>query len=265
MTDIAAVERILKTEPIWSAYALADLHPDFAPYCTWYVGEKEQGRSNVERAVALVFTGLQIPTLFLAGSVAAAEIAVRQMMLPAEVYITIREHHFPVVQTLWDFTGDTRRMWRLALPATTELVKPQVPGMVRLKSDDSSRLRALYDHGGPFAPDAFSPYQVDNGVFYGIEAADGALLAAGGTHIVNWECGIGAIGNMYTRPDQRGRGHASAILGAIVNALRSGRVDNIVLNVDRRNAGARRIYERHGFVIHCAYYEGVGQRKGTDI
>ncbi|MCB0162454.1 MAG: GNAT family N-acetyltransferase, partial [Caldilineaceae bacterium] len=90
---------------------------------------------------------------------------------------------------------------------------------------------------------------------------DGALLAAGGTHIVNWELGVGAIGNMYTRPDSRGRGYAGVVLAAIVNTLRAGGVDNIVLNVDQRNEPARRIYEKYGFRIHCPYVEGIGVRR----
>ena len=101
-------------------------------------------------------------------------------------------------------------------------------------------LNALYACGGPFAPDAFEGYQLDNGVFFGVEGENGELIAAGGTHIVDWTYGIGAIGNMYTRPDQRGNGYAAAVLQGIVLALREGDVGNIVLNVDQRNVGAKR-------------------------
>jgi ribosomal protein S18 acetylase RimI-like enzyme len=30
-----------------------------------------------------------------------------------------------------------------------------------------------------------------------------------------------------------------------------------VLNVDHRNTGARRLYEQHGFTVHCPYIEGI--------
>ena len=255
--DTAAVQQLLECDPVWAAYALADLQPAFAPVCAWTVGT-----DNVDRAVALVFTGLEMPTLFLSGPANAAADAVAQIpALPEQVYITVREEHVPVVDRHWDFSRDTRPMWRLALPAETALPHREVPGLVRLTAADSDRLRALYRHGGPFTPDAFSPYQVDNGVFWGIADDDGALLAAGGTHIVNWELGVGAIGNMYTRPDSRGRGYAGVVLAAIVNTLRAGGVDNIVLNVDQRNEPARRIYEKYGFGIHCPYVEGIGVKR----
>ena len=256
-TDMAAVQQLLECDPVWTAYALADLQPEFAPVCAWTIGT-----DKADRAVALVFTGLEIPTLFLSGPAHAAADAVAQIpALPEQVYITVREEHVPVVDRHWDFSRDTRPMWRLALPAETALPHREVPGLVRLTAADSDRLRALYRHGGPFTPDAFSPYQVDNGVFWGIADDDGALLAAGGTHIVNWELGVGAIGNMYTRPDSRGRGYAGVVLAAIVNTLRAGGVDNIVLNVDQRNEPARRIYEKYGFRIHCPYVEGIGVKR----
>ena len=77
-------------------------------------------------------------------------------------------------------------------------------------------MRVLLAHGGPFTPDAFAEYQVKQGVFFGVEDGAGGLAAVGGTHIVDYTSGVAAIGNMYTRPDCRGRGYAGAILGAIV-------------------------------------------------
>ena len=95
------------------------------------------------------------------------------------------------------------------------------------------------------------------GVFYGVEDERGELAAVGGTHIVDYTARIAAVGNMYTRPDCRGQGYASAVLAAIVTALQDAGVATIVLNVDQRNTAARRIYERFGFVVHCPYIEGV--------
>jgi ribosomal protein S18 acetylase RimI-like enzyme len=95
---------------------------------------------------------------------------------------------------------------------------------------------ALFAHGGAFTPDAFAAHQVESGVFYGVEDATGALAAVGGTHIVDYtRAQLAAIGNMYTRPDCRGRGFASAVLGAIVASLQADGVTTIVLNVDHRN------------------------------
>jgi ribosomal protein S18 acetylase RimI-like enzyme len=253
------IQRILTIDPIWCAYAIADLQPAFAPYCEWYIGETEKNAHAP--AVALLFTGLEIPTIFLTGPADGAAAALSRMPLPDQVYITVREEHFPEVSRHYDFSADTRPMWRMFLPPTTALTAVDAPGLTRLTAEDSDRLRRLYAYGGPFTPDAFSPYQVDNGVFFGVADGAGDLLAAGGTHIVDWTQGVGTIGNMYTRPNSRGRGYAAAVLAAIVGALRIGGVHNIVLNVDQRNEPARRIYEKYGFRIHCPYVEGIGVRR----
>lgn len=257
--DSETIHRILSVDPVWGAYALADLQPDFAPYCRWHVSESAHGS-----AVALIFTGLELPTLFTAGPAEAVADAVAQVDLPDEVYITVREEHFDHVASLYDFSNDRRPMWRLALPDAVAYAEIDTPGLRRLVGADSEALRDLYDHGGAFSPDAFEPYQVDNGVFFGVVNVAGELVASGGTHIVDWSQGIGAIGNMYTRPDCRGQGHAAAVLRAIVLALRVGDVSNIVLNVDQRNEAARRLYEKYGFEVHCPYVEGIGQRRGIN-
>jgi ribosomal protein S18 acetylase RimI-like enzyme len=79
----------------------------------------------------------------------------------------------------------------------------------------------------------------------------------GGTHIIDRAHSAAAIGNMYTHPAYRGRGHAGAVLGAIVAALQKEQITTIVLNVDQQNPTARRLYEKHGFQIHLPYVEGA--------
>jgi ribosomal protein S18 acetylase RimI-like enzyme len=51
------------------------------------------------------------------------------------------------------------------------------------------------------------------------------------------------VWGMWTRPDARGRGHARALLDALIAP---GTVAQLDVNV--ANAGARRAYERYGFV-----------------
>jgi ribosomal-protein-alanine N-acetyltransferase len=250
------IRRILSVDPVWSAYALADLQPNFEQYCQWYVSE-----DGDEAAVALIFTGLKIPTLFTVGTERHMVEAVAQIDLPESVYITIPDGHFDHIASLYDFSGDRRPMWRMFLPTDVSVDLPAAPGLRPMTSADVENLNRLYAHGGSFAPDAFEAYQLDNGVFFGVENGDGGLISAGGTHILDWTQGIGTIGNMYTRPDQRGKGYAAAVLQGIVLALRQGDVDNIVLNVDQRNPGAKRLYEKYGFEGYGSYVEGIGKRK----
>ena len=252
----AAIRSILNSDPVWAAYGLADLQADFAPYCQWTVADDERG-------LALIFTGLSIPTLFTFGPAASVANAIASIDLPEKVYITVRDEHYPEVARYYDFRADYRPMWRMAMPADVTVAIPVDPRLVRLTVDDSARLRRLYQYGGSFAPDAFDPYQVENGAFFGIVGGDGELVAAGGTHIVDWKHGVAGIGNMYTRPDQRRHGHAIKIVQAIVATLQGGNVRNIVLNVDQRNEGARILYERFGFDLHCPYVEGIGMKRNA--
>ena len=67
----------------------------------------------------------------------------------------------------------------------------------RLVPADVPAIEALIAQGGPYAPDGFAPYQVEDGFFFGVEDGAGGLAAVGGTHILNREEGVAAIGNVY--------------------------------------------------------------------
>ncbi len=248
----AALRRLLAADRVWSAYALADLQPAFARHCRWLLAGE---------GLALIFTALAPPVLFTCGAPADVSTALEGAERPATVYMSARPEHYPVLNRWWDFSADLRPMMRMALADAAALQAVPTTGAVPLGPPDAQRLAALYAHGGDFAPDAFDPYQLDEGVFFGVAGEGGALLAAGGTHIVDRGQGIAAIGNMYTLPAARGRGLAGVILSAVVTALRQCNVQTIVLNVDERNATARRLYRRLGFADHCAFFEGVGQRR----
>jgi ribosomal protein S18 acetylase RimI-like enzyme len=126
-----------------------------------------------------------------------------------------------------------------------------------LGEDDVGRLRALYSLGGG---GAFSPSQVTQGVFYSIEQ-DGRLISVAGTHLVSQAYGIGAIGNVMTHPDCRGRGYATLTTQAVCDELIRRGIHTIVLNVRQDNAPAVRVYEKLGFGQYCPFYEGVIERR----
>jgi GNAT superfamily N-acetyltransferase len=257
------IRAILNSDPVWSAYGLADLQPEFMRYCRWYPGQSEDGDG-----LALIFTALNPPVLLTVGADKAVVAALRRADLPPTVYISARDSHFAAIAAYYSF-DEVRSMMRMALPpgrrgaavsSTNGARAQEHADVVRLRRADAPAMKTLFAHGGAFTPDAFDPYQLDGGVFYGVPGATGEWLAVGGTHIVDWTTGVAAIGNMYTRPDCRGRGYAGMILAAIVAELQGRRVSNIVLNVDQRNQGAQRLYERHGFVKHCPFVEGIGVR-----
>ncbi|MCC6168934.1 MAG: GNAT family N-acetyltransferase [Caldilineaceae bacterium] len=260
--DMHAIRALLNQDPVWSAYALADLQPAFAPRCRWLMAENGGGPG-----VVLLYAGLIPTVLFSAGAAGAVQVGLAQAGLPAEVYVTIPQAHLPVVAQHYEFGASLMPMVRMIHTGGGNSGEVDGGGadrarsVVRLSAGDAGRIQALYAHGGLFTPDAFDPYQLPDGVFYGVEDAGGALVAVGGTHIVDWQTGIAAIGNMYTRPDGRRQGWAGVVLRAIMDELTGRGVGSIVLNVAQANTGARRLYTRHGFAVHCVYWEGVGRRR----
>ncbi len=266
-----AVLDMLSQDPVWAAYAIADLRPDLARYCHWHVAPDASG-------LALVFCGLQPPVLLTVGSPQGAAAALSGADLPKEVFLSVLPSHQPAVKHRYQFIRQYD-MVRMVLPSGKQVPALAHPAR-RLSQDDTRRLTALYQHGGHFAPDAFDSSQLDDGFFYGIEDADGTLAAAGGTHVayraqrhpladanmnpsngsssidMTISQGVAAIGNIYTRPDRRGQGYAKAVSTSIAGALRNDGFGLIVLNVDKQNLVARSLYEKLGFNVHCHFIEG---------
>lgn len=255
----SAIRRILYTDPIWAAYAIGDLQDAVYDQCEWYLDAGRRGAVE-DDGLIMIYTGMRPPVLFAIGDPDSVERALTRMFKhsqpPSRVYFSIREEHEAVLAHHYDVSADRHPMYRMVLQRRDVLALPELAPLVRLLPDDAPRLGTLYAQGGDFAPDAFDPWQITNGVFYGVKGKNGDLIAAGGTHIVDWDAGIAAIGNFYTLPAARRHGHASALLNAIVRDLRAGAVDLIVLNVDQRNANAQQLYERNGFAIYCPFVEG---------
>jgi ribosomal protein S18 acetylase RimI-like enzyme len=243
---ISRIREILHLDPVWSAYALADLREDLLPFCQWTVAGD---------GLALIFTGLEPPILLTVGEPGDVADALAQAVLPDEVYLSVREEHLPAVEGY--YAGDDyRTMVRMALEQDVAL-PPATHRLIRLTPADVPAIEALIALGGPYAPDGFAPYQVADGFFFGVADGAGGLAAVGGTHILNYAEGVAAIGNVYTRPDCRGQGYARAITTEIVSQLRAAGLPLIVLNVNSENRIARRLYDSLGFVEHCSFVEGV--------
>ena len=256
--DMTVVRRILHVDPTWAAYAIADLQPAFAPYCQWTIGQSGAGEGLI-----LLFTALDPPILICVGPAAAVGNALAQARLPDQIFISAREEHYPALTEFYDFADRIQSIWRMTPADASPATIPTLPGLVRLTVDDSPRLETLYSHGGDFAPDYFDPYQLRDGIYFGVADEKAELVAAGGTHIVDHQAGIAAIGNIYTRPDQRNQGYAGAVFQAIVATLQGENFTNIILNVNQRNITARKVYERYGFKVYCPFLEGHGSKRST--
>lgn len=247
LTDKRRILEFLETDRLYAAYAIGDLETELFAHCTW-VGAEAGERL---RALALRFSGLGSPVLFLMGDTEGLRAILEGATYPERVYLTCRPAHLPMTRAFyqWDRTA---AMWRMALKAACFRPGARMGAGIRLTSPHIDQMTRLFALGGG---GAFSPTQVAQGVFYGVLAAD-QLVAVAGTHLVSPAYGVAAVGNVFTHPDHRGRGYGTATTGAVVAELLQRGIRDIVINVSQENAVAVRIYERLGFKRYCPFLEG---------
>lgn len=267
-TAKAELHAFLQRDPIWAAYAIGDLEPAHFAWCAWHVAEDGAGHLA---GLALLYRRLDPPVLLTVGEPAAIAAILEQMTLPERVYISALEEHLPLLLERYDFSADrVRPMLRMAVTAESFKPASRLPGprpaLRWLDSADVPAIEALIALGGPFAPDAFTPSQVDEGVFAGLSVhprtdSPGSdappLLAVAGTHLVAPTWGVAALGNVYVHPAWRGHGYGAAVSSAVTADLLQ-RSLRVVLNVDQDNPTAINLYRQLGFVEHCPFVEGIG-------
>jgi len=249
LTDLAAVRAILDRDRVWSVYALGDLAPQHLPHCRWIAAGN---------GLALLYREFEPPIFFFTGGPGEA----RDVLVSLDVtqmYLHVKPEIVPVISPLYTISHLTP-MWRMALD-TWHFRPERTHSAEMLGPHDLASLEKLYSDGLETgeAPYFFFPSMLETGVFSGIRVAD-ELVAVAGTHLVNSEDGAAAVGNIYTRRDHRGQGLAGSATSAVVEQLIRMGISTIALNVKQDNPGARRVYERLGFFLHCDFVEGVARR-----
>lgn len=253
--DREQIRAMLQLDPVWAVYPIGDLSPAMFPVCTWHRPEK-----GSPGAIALLMRGF--PTAILWASADESELAAMLNEIDDEnLFLQVRPHHIPVLETRYE-VSNRREMVRMALrPA--EFRAAEEGDAVRLRAADLGALRRLYQDGEEAGeePEFFFDSMVEEGVFYGMrEGSD--LVGVAGTHLVNFEERVAAIGNVYVRRDRRGRGLAQALTTAVARELIENGAVTICLNVRTNNEPAKRAYENLGFRPHCVYFEAYGSRRG---
>ncbi len=218
------------TDRLWCGYAIADLDPPFRAYTSVAVA-----RRGTDTAACLVLRHPAFAALVPHGPAEGLLALLRRIDLPRAVHLFARDEHLAPLRRHFDYSAPTP-MLRMAVDA--ESFRPVTGGAARLTPED---LPALLDVYSAYSGNAF---QAD-------------LVAAGGTQVTSTRYGIAAVGNIYTRPEARGRGLASAVTRAVVAELLGGFCRNAILNVAAANEPAIRVYTRLGFRTHCRHYEGA--------
>jgi RimJ/RimL family protein N-acetyltransferase len=255
--DTSQIRAILSTDRAWAVYALGDLSPGFFEHTDWFGAEDGT-------AVLMLYRAFGTPLLFALGSPERVGGLLDELGNETDLYLSIRPEILPVVQERFQVRGETP-MWRMVLKPSR--FRPITGPAVRLGAADLPALQRLHAGGNPDgqpaddAPDFFSPTMVIQGVYYGIFDECKELMAAAGTHLVVPAESVAAVGNVYTRPDQRGRGLSKVATSAVfAELLARPELQVIALNVRQDNAAAISVYERLGFERYCAFFEGQASR-----
>ena len=248
--DDEAAYAVLAEDRIWNGYSIADLAPPFRAYTRVALAR----RNEAPPAACLFLRHPDFNSIVPHGNPDGLAAILAAVDLPATTYLLARACHLAPIQRHYAFPTPLVETVRMAVDRQSfrPLVGPE-PAVERLDIDD---LPALLDLYSKYAGNAFNADQLRHGPTYGVRAGD-RLVAAGGTHAVAARYRIGAAGNIYTRPDARGRGYGRAIAAAVVADLLGGPCDDVILNVHAVNTTAVRLYTRLGFREHCRYWEGV--------
>lgn len=241
----------LRLDRLYAAYAIGDLEPALFRECEWYAALR-YGRVT---ALCLRFTGLPPDRVFFMGAADDLMPILDGALKTKRAHFALKPVHLSVLGKFYSLQA-VEDMFRLVL--TADDFVPVDGLVVRLGQGHVHRLQQLYRWGGDVA---FAPYQLEQGVFYGVEKG-GRLVATAGTHLVSRTYRLGIIGNVFTHPDYRGLGYATLCTSAVVEELLSQSVD-VVLNVEQGNEAAIKLYQRLGFRVYCPFIEALGHRKGT--
>lgn len=265
VTDADELKRFLVRDRVANAYLLGDLDPAYLPYCTWYGGRTPSGELG---ALVLVYEGLRLPAVLTVAppcADSADQDAIKSGLgmldevftqvrhaLPREFWVHAWEHHRLLLDRHFE-PGALKPMIRMGLTRQAYRRQASDVAVRRLGHVDTARIMALY---GYFPDHFFEPYQLESGLYFGVDGDDGQSLAAiAGIHVHSRSHDIAAIGNLVTHPDYRRRGHATAVTTVLLDALFE-TVSLVTLNVEKTNVAAIKTFEKFGFTRHHVYYEG---------
>lgn len=247
--DDALILSLLARDPSWTAYALADLDDPYRQHA--HFRGAMQGETLA--ALLLIYMPPGLVALLPFGSTEGVTAILRESAdLPEAAFVLCLADHLPAVEQ--HYTTAMVEMLRMVLRASDfrPATAPAAP-IERLTVDDIPRISTLFTT--PSEGGFFDRSLVETGYYFGA-VIGGKLVAMGGIHTVSPRFACGTIGNVYTHPDYRGRGLATAVTSAVVEALMSAGCNLIALNVRADNAPAIAAYRRLGFETYLHFLEG---------
>jgi ribosomal protein S18 acetylase RimI-like enzyme len=238
----------LGLNPALQIYCIGDLDDFFFPYTTWY-GLYDEGQI---RSLALLYSGMEIPTLLLFheddNSYGRELLRLLKPNLPSRFYA-----HLSI--GLADAIGKNNILehYGLNLKMTLKTVPPEVhdPNIRRLSPEDMKDVADFYRTAYPH--NWFDKRMLETGKYFGY-FIDKTLAGVAGVHVYSARYRVAALGNIAVLPALRGRQTGFRLTSVLCNDLVK-TTDTIGLNVRSDNTAAISLYQKAGFEVTGRYEE----------
>jgi GNAT superfamily N-acetyltransferase len=254
-TDRELLRAFLEHDRLWAAYAICDLDDREFQRTRW--GVAFDGHEPV--AVGLEYAGTTPQPLFLMGRPDGVDAILRDVVRLRAAYVAALPELLPGVARHYRLDPGPAmvRMW---VDRSTFRPASAAADVRRLLPVDIGDLNRLYQLGfASWLPSS----SIVEGVYYGLRVG-GRLVSAAGTHVVSPAARLAVVGNVLTTAEQRGRGYATAVTGAVTaDLLRTS--DQVVLNVRADNPPALQAYRKLGYQEHVRFEERLAHRTGTPL
>lgn len=250
LRDRDQIRRLLEERRPYAAYALGQLDPVLFRQSDWWLARSAQGQ-----ALMLHSRGGLGHATFAMGETGALEALLRTHPGARHTFLTCEVPHQAAVNRYFELD---HRQTMIRMQVTAETFTPCDTALVRrLEGRDAREINQLYRTDG--VPSFYSPRQIDESVYFGVEEGK-HLIAIAGTHVISSASGIAVVGNVYTHPHFRGQHLAQATTSAVTRRLLAS-CREIVLSVDPTNRPAVRAYERLGYIEVARLMEGAAVRR----
>ena len=261
--DFEQIEKFLRNDQDYAAYALGDLAPAYIDKTTWYIASQ----SGEIDALALIYTGLDPNVLFLMGKMPAMSALLLHGLGPETIFFAAPVACSDLLSNIYNIEY-VYSMHRMRVTSGTfipyEKKDDSVPEPILLTEDHMESLVKLQKLASKhdereWSDVALTTDMLKAGFYYGIFEKD-ELIAAGGTHIIAHEIGVATLGNVVTHPDRRREGLGTLISSTVTSALLEAEFKLVVLNVRQNNGPAIRVYRKLGYKRVAEFIEGEATR-----
>ena len=150
-------------------------------------------------------------------------------------------HHCEALESVYAFRHISRMMRMLV---TRDSFRPNNREAQPMLGAHVDLLNRLYNAEGD--PTHYRREHISDGCYWGVVDEE-RLVAVAGTHAIGRTHSIAILGNVFTHPRFRGRGHATTATSAVTAALLE-QVAEVVLSVDPQNEPAIHAYRKLGYV-----------------